>query len=399
MNALRAGLLVALLAAFAAGPAPAGAATATRGIDYDLDGSPPPSPPALNRLDLYQPAGATPGDRRPIVVYVHGGGWRKGDKRNAIADKVDLFTGAGYLFASVNYRLSPNPIDPAFPPGRVRFPAHPDDVGEAVGWIDRNADDWGGDPTRIILVGHSAGAQIIALLATDRRYVGRWGVDRRQIVAAVPLDGGYDVTRTAMTGSPRMRMLFYNAFATPAENAVDDAWARASPVRFAGPDDPAMLAVTQAAQSPRIAASAALVDALGGAPSELLAVPYDHGAINRAVGSADDPAGETDAIMAFIDRALAAARPPRTVITAHPPRRVELRRHQRRARVRFRFAARGEARAFECRLNDRSFRRCSSPQRYRLRRGRHRFRVRAIGADGARGPAEGFRFRVVGHRR
>ena len=155
MRPLLAGLVMAsAAAALALSAVPAGAATATLGIDYDLDGSPSPAPPRLNQLDLYRPDGAAAGDDRPVVVFVHGGGWRRGDKGNAIANKVNLFTGAGYVFASVDYRLSPDPIDPTYPPDRIRFPDQPDDVGEAIGWIDRNVSAYGGDPSRIILIGH-----------------------------------------------------------------------------------------------------------------------------------------------------------------------------------------------------------------------------------------------------
>jgi acetyl esterase/lipase len=397
MNALRGGSLVVLaVVAGTFGATPAGAASVTRGIDYDLDGSPSPVPASLGQLDLYRPAAAVAGDDRPIVVYVHGGGWHRGDKANAIGDKVDLFTGAGYLFASVNYRLSPNPPDPGYPPGRVRFPDHPDDVGEAIGWLDRNAAAYGGDPGRIVLIGHSAGAHLVALVSTDPAYVSRWGVDPRHLIGTVPLDGVYDITTQA--SGPR-RALFYNAFATPAENAVDDAWALGSPLRFADPGDPEMLVVTQAGLPPRIAASAALTERLGAGRGEVLTVPYDHGGINRAVGAADDPAGETAAIMAFIDRVLAAAKPPRVKITAHPPQRVKLHRHERRARVRFRFKEKGgEAKGFECRLDDGKFRRCSSPKVYRAPRGRHSIRVRAIATNGDRGPAKKAKFRVVARR-
>jgi acetyl esterase/lipase len=390
--------MAAVLAISALATAAADAATATHGIDYDLDGSPPPVPRSLAQLDLYRPDDAAAGDRRPIVVYVHGGGWRTGDKRNAIADKVALFTGAGYLFASVDYRLSPDPIDPAYPAGRIRFPDQPDDVGEAIGWIDRNAAAFGGDPSRIILIGHSAGAQLVALVSTDPAYVSRWGVDPRQLIGTVPLDGVYDIPRAVAAAAPARRALFYNGFANPAENAVDDSWSRGSPVRFAGPEDPGMLIVTQARLPSRIAGSSALTGALGPGRGEVLAVPYDHGGINRAVGAAADPAGETEAIMAFIDRILAAAKPPRVAILGHPPKRVELRHGQRRVRVRFRFRSIGEARAFECRFDDGSFRRCSSPKRYRTDRGRHRFRVRAIATDGDPGPLSKVRFRVTRER-
>jgi len=400
MSALRAGSLVAsavaFLATLAAAATPAAAAMATQGIDYDLDGSPPPSPQRLNQLDVYRPDGAAAGDDRPVIVYVHGGGWRRGDKGFGVADKVSLFTGAGYVFASVNYRLSPDPPDPAHPPDRIRFPDQPDDVGEAIGWIDRNVSAYGGDPSRMILIGHSAGAQLVALVATDPGYVRRWGVDPRHLVGAVPLDGVYDIVSQA--SGPR-RALFYNAFATPAENAVDDAWALASPVRFADPGDPEMLVVTQDDLPPRIAGSTALATALGPGRGTVLTVPYDHGGINGAVGAADDPAGETDAIMAFIDAALGAARPPRVKITAHPKKRVKLHRRQRRARVRFRFKAKGEAKGFECRLEGGKFRRCSPPQPYAAPRGQHRFRVRAIGEGGDRGPVKKYAFRVVAPRR
>jgi acetyl esterase/lipase len=92
---------------------------------YDID-SPPPQA-AHNQLDLYAPRVAR---RRPIVVYVHGGGWMEGDKRDGIRRKARLFTGAGYVFASVNYRLSsPAPESGELDPGRVKFPDHPHDVG------------------------------------------------------------------------------------------------------------------------------------------------------------------------------------------------------------------------------------------------------------------------------
>jgi acetyl esterase/lipase len=384
--------IAAALAILALGTAPAGAATATLGIDYDLDDSPAPVPASLGQLDFYRPAGAVAGDGRPIVVYVHGGGWRRGDKAHKIGDKADLFTGAGYLFASVNYRLSPNPPGPPYPADRVRFPDHPDDVGEAIGWIDRNATAYGGDPSRIILIGHSAGAHLVALVATDPTYVSRWGVDPRHLIGTVPLDGVYDI---AVQASGPRRALFYNAFATPAENAVDDAWSRASPVRFADAGDPEMLIVTQDDLPPRIAGSAALADALGPGRGKVLTVPYDHGRINDAVGAADDPAGETAAIMAFIDGVLAAARPPRVAILDRPKRKLRVGRNGRRVRVRFRFEAKGEARSFRCRLDDREFRRCASPKRYRTGPGRHAFRVRAIATNGEAGPVRRIRFRVV----
>ncbi|MCB0877122.1 MAG: alpha/beta hydrolase, partial [Solirubrobacterales bacterium] len=361
--------LTATMASVLLAPSAADAATAVTDVDYDLDGSAVPVPASLGRLDLYLPDGAQPSDRRPVVVYVHGGGWRVGDKGNRIGDKVGLFTGAGYGFASINYRLSPDPIDPAYPPDRVRFPDHPDDVGEAIGWIDRNVGAFGGDPERIIMIGHSAGAQIVALVATDPGYVQRWGVKPKQLLGAIPLDGEYDIPNRIETGSNRSRTMFYNAFATPAENAVDGAWRLGSPIEWAGPSDPPLLVVTQQDAPFRAAAAGRMVDALGPA-ANLLSVPYDHEGINAAVGAADDPAGETAAIMSFIREALGDARAPKVRIKSRPRNRIRLHRHERRAKVAFRFEPRSGSPRLQCRLDDDRFRRCDSPARYRAGKGR-----------------------------
>ncbi len=386
---------VAVAAAVAVLPAAAGAAEIQPAIAYDLDGSPPPSPPSQGQLDLYSPDGAKAGDHRPVVVYVHGGGWSVGDKSNKIAAKADLFTAAGYAFASVNYRLSPDPVDPAFPADRIRFPDHPDDVGEAIGWIDRNVGAYGGDPSRIVLIGHSAGAHLVSLLSTNPAYVTRWGVDRRHLIGTVSLDtDAYDVAARAAEGSARAKALIYNAFATPAENAADGTWAAASPLLFADRRDPPMLLVTQSRAPARAAGAAEMATALDGR-GEVLAVPYDHEGINAAVGSDEDPAGETAAIMAFIDDALAASRPSKTRIERAPKATVRLRGDRSRARVRFRFRAVTGADHFECRLDGAGFRRCASPATYRTGKGRHRFKVRAIASNGAAGPVRVVRFRVA----
>ena len=389
-------LFVALALALVAAPA-ATAATKVGDIDYDLDGSDQPVPASLGQLDLYLPADAGPPDGLPIVVYVHGGAWRTGDKGNRIADKVALFTGAGYAFASVNYRLSPDPVDTAFPADRIRFPDHPDDVAEALAWIDRNASGWGVDTSRIVLIGHSAGAQLVALLASDPAYVKRWGMKPRQILGAVPLDGEYDIPGRIAAGTQRSRAMFYNAFATPAENAVDDSWLLGSPIEWAGDEDPPFLVVTQKNAPSRAAAAGRMVDALG-AGASLLAVPYDHEGINAAVGSADDPAGETDAIMGFIRDALAGSRASRVKFAARPPDRVRPAGKRRKVDVKWRFAAvHGEPR-LECRLDGARFRRCESPVVRKVRKGSHAFRVRAVAANGEPGPVALDRFRVFGTR-
>jgi acetyl esterase/lipase len=382
-----AGLLCLGLAGSAAG------ATAVLDLEYDLGSPPPASVANQGRLDLYLPDGASATDSRPVIVYVHGGGWSVGDKRNRIADKVDLFTGAGYLFASLNYRLSPATPSATPDPGRVKFPDHPHDVGEAIGWLDRNLASYGGDPERIALIGHSAGAHLVSLIATDPSYVETYGVEPWQLVGAVSLDtAAFDVAARIAELGPVGRLLYLSAFGTEAENAATGSWAKASPITWADDRDPTQLLVTQAANPLRVQENRLMATALGQDPEGVFLAPYDHAGINAAVGGLDDPAGETEAIMTFLREAIAAAQPPRTKLRKRPPKRVETAR--RRAKVRFRFTSTDPGASFECRLDRAAFKPCRSPRRMVVERGKHRFRVRAIAAGGRPGPAAVHRFAV-----
>jgi acetyl esterase/lipase len=370
----------------------AGAASAHLDLDYDLDSPPAPALAGQNRLDLYLPDGAAPTDSRPVVVYVHGGAWRTGDKRYRLADKVALFTGAGYVFASLNYRLSPQTLSPTPDPSRVMFPDHPHDVGEAIGWLDRNVASFGGDPKRIALIGHSAGAHLVSLLATDPSYVEAYGVEPWQLIGAVSLDtGAFDVPARIAEVGPIGRLFYYNAFGTPAEDAATGAWAAASPITWADRADPAQLLVTQAAVPARVQENRRMAGALGQDPGAVFLAPYDHRGINDAVGAADDTAGETEAIQAFLAGAVAAAEPPLVLFRKRPPKRIETAR--RRAKVGFRFTSVAGA-SFECRLDRARWKPCGSPRSLRVGRGKHRFRVRALAPSGRPGPAATHRFAV-----
>lgn len=312
---------VALAICLPASAAPAGAEGAVSGyvahrdLDYDL-GSPPDavSQSPANRLDLYRPRGARR-QPRPVVVWVHGGGWRRGDKRIGIRRKAQLFTRAGYVLASVNYRLSSGPFDPDRPdPARVVFPDHPHDVGEALGWLKQNVGRYGGDRRRFVLIGHSAGAHLAALVATDPRYLRAYGVGPRRVVGFVALDApAFDIAAGANPATSQRsrggREMLWNAFGTPAENAVSAAWAAGSPLNFASPEDPPALLITQADNALRTSEHREMALALGRNPRRaVLPLPLDHRQINHALGSPDDLYGETAAVMDFVRRMVARAR-------------------------------------------------------------------------------------------
>lgn len=120
----------------------------------------------LTSLDVYWHRGGT---GRPVMVYVHGGSWRSGDK-TAVHRKPAVFTRRGYVFVSVNYRLSP----------RYKHPAHRNDVVAALDWVVKNANRFGGDTHRIFVMGHSSGAHIAAMAAIK--------IGNNRIKAVVSLD-------------------------------------------------------------------------------------------------------------------------------------------------------------------------------------------------------------------
>ena len=142
----------------------------------------------LTSLDLYVPPRRC--RRRaavPIVVWVHGGGYLKGDKSQQVAAKVALVAKRGWIFASVNYRLSRPGA------GDAEYPDHYDDVASAIAWLRKHVRKRGGDPERIALLGHSAGADIVSNVAVNPTYLRRRGQALRALSCFAPLDtAGFD---------------------------------------------------------------------------------------------------------------------------------------------------------------------------------------------------------------
>lgn len=125
-------------------------------------------------LDVYAPGGAKD---LPVVFWIHGGGWQAGDK-TMVALKPKAFTEAGFVFVSISYRLLPN----------VDMGALTKDVADALGWVHKNIATYGGDPSRLLVMGHSAGGQLAALMCTDDRYVKAEGFSLSLIKGCVPVD-------------------------------------------------------------------------------------------------------------------------------------------------------------------------------------------------------------------
>jgi len=144
-------------------------------------------------LDVYSPKDAKD---LPVVFWIHGGGWQAGDK-TSVQLKPKLFVDGGFVFVSTNYRLLPN----------VDMATIVQDVAKSVRWVHDHIAEHGGDPKRLLVMGHSAGAQLAALICTDDRYLKAEGLSLAIIKGCVPVDGDtFDVPAIIETAETRRRV-------------------------------------------------------------------------------------------------------------------------------------------------------------------------------------------------
>lgn len=234
------------------------------------------------RLDLVKPAG---GGKAPVLLFIHGGGWSIGDKAHAAGDKARWANGKGWAFASANYRLVP----------QATVEQQATDVASAIGWLRGHAADQGLDPDRIVLMGHSAGAHLAALVGSDPRYLGAAGVPMSAVKGVVLLDGaGYDVPTQASAEMNLVKPMYEAAFSKDPKRQ-----AALSPTRHAAaPNVQRWLILPIKRRPDSQAQSKGLVAALtrGGATATVVAVPGEsHGSLNKGLGEAGDFAtGEID---------------------------------------------------------------------------------------------------------
>ena len=130
------------------------------------------------KLDIHVPLEAN--QNNPVIIYVHGGGWKSGDKSEWDIPKIEYFCNLGYICVSINYRLSPE----------VKHPTHIQDVANAINWVEDNISLYGGNSSEMVLIGHSAGAHLVALAVTNQKYIEQAGVDIFNIKKACILDAG-----------------------------------------------------------------------------------------------------------------------------------------------------------------------------------------------------------------
>lgn len=225
-------------------------------------------------LDVYAP---TKGKNLPVVVWIHGGGWKRGDKAD-VHNKPKAFVDKGFIFVSISYRFVPN----------VKVNQIAGDVAKAIRWTHDHAKDYGGDPDRIIVMGHSAGAQLAALVCTDDRYLKAEKLPLSIIKACVPVDGDtYDVALQIKTVEEKRAKSYMMTFGD-AESQND----LSSVTHVAkGKNIPPFLILHVADHSETKAQSQRLVKALQEVGISAKAYPAEgknHTTINNDLGLADD---------------------------------------------------------------------------------------------------------------
>lgn len=241
--------------------------------------------PNATSIDIYSPKDAS---KRPVMLFVHGGGWRIGDKRN-VASKLPYFVGEKEMvLVSANYRLLPE----------GQHPENVRDIAAAIAWIHDRIAEYGGDPDRIYIMGHSAGAHLVALVATDHRRLAEYGKDLSIIKGVIVNDSQAFDLPTLIGGGRR----FYARVFTDDEAAQRDA----SPITHVAPDKniPSMLIIHNIENSAesRAAQAKAFQEALeaAGTKARVVAVPdRTHGELNQLMGQ--DGEATTKEVTKFIE--------------------------------------------------------------------------------------------------
>lgn len=244
--------------------------------------------PNLLSLDIHAPKAVK---IAPVLIYVHGGYWKAGDKATK-GHLPEFFCQRGFVFVSVNYRLAP----------AVRHPVLVEDVAKAVAWVHDHIAEHGGDAAQIFLTGHSAGAHLVALLGTDAKQLGEAGKSLSILQAVIPLDSAAFDIRSVAANDRRSDSPYRAAFGDEPAG-----WTDASPLVHAasGKDLPSFQIVV--AYGPAIANKKKGVDEFAatlrrnGTRAEVLDASSfrEHQSLMTEFGAAGDPVSA--AVLEFIE--------------------------------------------------------------------------------------------------
>jgi acetyl esterase/lipase len=269
-------LLGGALAALAAGCAPVSLINRLTPTDtYRREPGLAYGPHARQRLDAYLPAAGA--SRAPVVLFFYGGAWRSGDRADYLFVG-EALASRGIVALVADYRLYPE----------VRFPAFVADAALAAAWAVTHAAQFGADPGRLLVMGHSAGAYNAAMIALDRSYLAAADADPAAIRGLIGLAGPYDFLPLS---SPLLRAIFGYPETSPATQ----------PIHFVRPDAPPALLLT--ARHDRVVDpgnSARLAARLRAAGAEAQTATYDHLDHRTLIGALAAPLRRTAPVLADV---------------------------------------------------------------------------------------------------
>ena len=233
----------------------------------------------LQRLDFWRGEG----ERAPLILFVHGGGWKRGDKAMMEGSaKLSHWREQGYAVASVNYRLVP----------QATVEQQAADVAAALAYLLKDADRLGIDASRVVITGHSAGAHLVALVGTDERYLRAAGLSFADIDGVLPNDGAaYHVPSQMGENAVLLGDTYEQAFGTDPERQL----ALSPTAHAAAPNAPAFLLI-HVERPDGIRQAKGLEDALRAAGTRVERRQFagtglsGHRDINQKLGEADYPA-------------------------------------------------------------------------------------------------------------
>ncbi|HYD17714.1 MAG TPA: alpha/beta hydrolase [Patescibacteria group bacterium] len=241
---------------------------------------------ALQKLDVYLPKRKT-AESAPVIIMVHGGGWCVGDKsmRGMTGNKLEHYTGLGFIYVSANY--------PMVAEGSLAI-QQAEHVARAVAFVQAHAAEWGGDPSRVILMRHSAGAHLVSLVNADAKLRAAAGV--KPVLGTISLDSGTTNVVTQMKHPIEfMKDRYAEAFGDEEEG-----WIAASPFHHLDKTAAPWLSVcsAQRAGNPCGQSKEYAEKSNGlGIRAEVIPIDKKHGEINNDLGL---PGDYTDAVDKFI---------------------------------------------------------------------------------------------------
>lgn len=246
---------------------------------------------SLQSLDVYAPANVPASEHLPVVLFMHGGGWRCSDKNDPLgvhANVCKALAGNGIVAVNVNYRLSPS----------AKHPQHVRDAAVAVCWALDSISSFGGDREKLFLSGHSAGGHLAALLALDAKYLNDAGVSVEAIRGVMGICGIYNLHHFASRNWMAEYLMTRAAFGKAKPQRTE-----ASPVHYVREGAPAFL-LLNAQHDERLEEEAEelayLLRARGGEAETAIVGGTNHFSILSLVGNGDDTLIQR--MVAFVNR-------------------------------------------------------------------------------------------------